>query len=108
MRLKNNFSDKTRGLYSHQHCCQSCGSNRILSLHHIGGRKSASKLNAILLCHNCHARCGHSEEEEKTFFEIALKYHLREGNTLEKEDITFIQTNERLNDVFIKLQEEVL
>jgi|14BtaG_2_1085337.scaffolds.fasta_scaffold73995_3 hypothetical protein len=100
MKLKNPFKDVVRNLYLYQYNCQDCGrSDRGLELHHIIGRKSNSKLNAIVLCLDCHKKCGHSREEEKKYAQITIRFHLREKNKLEKEDIEFYQDNMLLYQV---------
>jgi len=71
-----------------------CGrSDRGRELHHITGRGSNSKLNAIVLCLDCHSVCCHSFEEESRYSKIAVSFHLREKNTLLKKDIDYYEEN---------------
>lgn len=108
MKLRNPFSDKTRVLYIDHQYCMSCGSNNIPELHHIAGRVSNSPLNAIVLCHNCHARCGHSEEEEKKYFGINLIYLMQIGYEFTDQDIQFAQYYKRLYDTIYDTKHKIV
>lgn len=56
MKLKNRFSQWVRWVFSDtQPCCQKCGSNQMLEIHHIYGTISSALFNGIVLCHKCHA-----------------------------------------------------
>jgi len=97
MHLKLNFTNETRNLYLYVYKCQNCGrSDKGLELHHILGRISNSKLNAIVLCLECHSHCCHSREEESKYLKISIRFHLLEKNELVFEDIEFYKTNKRL------------
>ena len=64
--------------------CFNCGSNRAIELHHILRRNGAEKksaLNAIPLCHRCHAYGGlhdiitiHSFDNERKFLRTTKRY----------------------------------
>lgn len=98
MKLKNNFSEDTRNLFLYHQYCQNCMSNNMPSIHHIAGRLSDSPLNAVVLCHDCHAKCGHSEEEETKYFKIAHTFHTRNDYQVTEEDKTFINNYPRLKN----------
>jgi len=94
MKLNNPFSQTTHNLYLYVFACQDCGrSDNGLSLHHITGRGSNSKLNAIVLCNLCHGKCGHSFEEESRYSKITVQFHLREGTILTGKDIEYYKNN---------------
>jgi len=94
VRLKNPFTEETRNLYLYQYSCQCCGrSDRGLELHHIKGRSSNSKLNAIVLCLDCHKIIGHTDEEEGKYLQITIRFHLQEKNELNEDDIMFYEDN---------------
>ena len=94
MKLKHPFTEETRNLYLYQHSCMDCGrSDRGLELHHITGRKSNSKLNAIVLCGDCHSKCCHSREEEEKYAKTAIRFHVKEKNAFTPEDLEFYQNN---------------
>ena len=100
MKLQNNFTTDTRLLFLDVYYCMDCGrSDRGLELHHIGGRRSNSAYNAIVLCRECHSHCGHSEQEEKKYFEITLRFLTRNAYRPTKRDIEFIHSYKRLRDV---------
>jgi hypothetical protein len=96
MKLQHPFSEETRNLYLYRYDCDSCGSNQMLELHHITGRRSNSPLNASLLCHNCHGHAGHSLEEEQKLFARNLQNLCRDGYTITSEDMDFLTKNGRL------------
>lgn len=97
MKLSHPFSQDTRNLYLYQYACQDCGrSDKGLELHHILGRCSNSKLNAIVLCLDCHKKVGHSFKEQSNYLQISIKFHLREQNPLDKKDIEFYLHNKKL------------
>jgi hypothetical protein len=68
-------------------------SDRGLEIHHCRGRISNSPLNAIVLCLDCHSKCGHSFEEESKYLKIAIRYLLSINYELTVEDIEFYKTN---------------
>ena len=71
MKLRNPFSQETRLLFLYIYACFDCGrSDRGLELHHITGRNSSAKENAIVLCIECHSRVGHTKKEEKRYKEL--------------------------------------
>jgi len=75
MKLKNNFSQETRLLFLYVYSCFNCGrSDKGLSLHHITGRNSNAKENAIPLCLECHSHANHSQEEEEKYKQITKKW----------------------------------
>lgn len=104
MRLRNPFSDKTRALFlDKQYQCMDCKNNGQenggLSLHHIKGRESNSAFNGIVLCHNCHAKCGHSQEEESKYLKKTAEYLWKaQKYTPTEEDKEFIYEHRRLYD----------
>jgi len=107
MKLRNSFSDKTRLLFLDTQYCLDCGSNQMPEIHHISGRQSKSPLNAIVLCHDCHARCGHNELEEKKYFEIALLFLMQIGYSFTDDDIKFVEKNDRLYSVLYDLKHKI-
>lgn len=96
MKLKNPFSLETKLLFIDHQFCMVCLSNNMPELHHIAGRISDSPLNAIVLCHECHSKCGHSENEEVRFFKITLKHLMRIMYTITCYDYEFIKKYPRL------------
>jgi hypothetical protein len=77
-----------------------CGSNGQdkggLSLHHIKGRESNVALNGIVLCNDCHSKCGHSEKEEKKYLNKTLNYLINQYYKPTEEDWTFIRKHHKL------------
>lgn len=75
MQLKNPFPPSVRNWFLYTYACMDCGqSDRGLEIHHIVGRSSASALNAIPLCIECHSHCGHSFEEQARYFSKAIHF----------------------------------
>lgn len=99
MNLKNPFSQRTRSLYIGVWYCWICGGNGTqnggLELHHIMGRNSASAFNSALLCHGCHEKMCHNQEEERMLFLITLKFLLEMRYIPTEEDVKFITENEQ-------------
>lgn len=91
MKLNNPFPEKVRLLYLYVYGCFKCGrSDRGLELHHITGRDSDSAFNACPLCKDCHAKIGHTEEEEKELLAIVMKFHADNSYKPEDNDYDFI------------------
>lgn len=105
MELRNKFSDRVRLLWLDCWECQICKGNGTqsggLELHHIIGRDSNSALNACLVCKGCHQTLGHSEKEEIQLFVEVLAYYYNQDAHLTKEDLLFIDQNERLQKALI-------
>lgn len=97
--LKHPFSEQTRSLYMYHWWCMDCGSNVEPSLHHIAGRISDSPLNGIILCGPCHAKVGHTKEEEQKYFGITLRFHVADGYTITERDLEFINSYPRLKEL---------
>lgn len=93
MKLRNNFTDKTRALYLGKWECDLCSSNQMLEINHIRGRESNSPLNASILCRQCHEHVGHSEEEEQELFFKNLVYLKNIGYELTESDSDFMEAN---------------
>jgi len=94
MKLKNNFSDITRALYSFEHNCWVCGSNDSCELHHILGRVSSSPFNASVLCRKCHEKYTTISKEK--LLKKAIKFCISEGYEPNNTDITFYKDNKKL------------
>lgn len=91
MKLKNNFSQRTRELFMWNYECFVCGKNTWNALHHIKGRCSNSPLNAAPVCNDsCHINKGFSYEDDKVLLQKTLKYLLKKGYKLTKKDEAFI------------------
>jgi len=94
MKLRNNFPEEVRLVYLYTYACEDCGrSDKGLEIHHILGRCSSCFLNSIVLCKDCHSRCGHSFKEEQ----IYLNYRIRTlyNYSLKEEDVKFYLENKR-------------
>jgi len=104
MRLRNNFTDKTRLLFFEKRFrCMDCKNNGQdgggITLHHIKGRESKSAFNCIALCGGCHGKCGHSQEEESKYAKITAEYLWKAQHyTPTEEDKQFLYDNRRLYD----------
>lgn len=97
MKLAHPFSQDTRNLFLYEYSCFNCGrSDRGLELHHIKGRISNSPLNAYLICTYCHSHANHSQEEESKYLQTTIRWLLKQGYELTKNDIEFYKTNEKL------------
>jgi hypothetical protein len=70
-----------------------CGSNKMVTLHHIIGTKSSSPLNGICLCHDHHSTVGHTFEEESLYLKITKQYLDLIGYEPNDKDIEFIRLN---------------
>jgi len=94
----NNFSEETRSLNIHEPYCEKCKSNDKCSLHHIYGRISKSAVNAIYLCHKCHAEADKfnrttgikGTQFRKELLKTRLKNLTKWGYTFKKEDMDFL------------------
>lgn len=93
MKLKNNFNDNVRNLFTHHWYCILCGSNQMLELHHILGRISDSAFNAAPLCHECHSHIGHTQEEHKQIFSYSFPLLHRLRFRPHQDDINFLDEN---------------
>ena len=83
MKLRNSFSLETRLIFLYVVNCFNCGrSDKGLSLHHISGRDSNDKENAIPLCMECHSHAGHSQEEETKYKKITKQWLESQSNLL--------------------------
>ena len=99
MKLKNPFKRDIKNNFLYVYSCFDCGrSDRGLELHHIIGRKSDSKLNAIPLCLKCHSKCGHSKAEESKYLQIMIRYYLEGKVILNGKDIDFYEEYKDLYD----------
>lgn len=100
MKLKFPFPIDVRELWRDCWQCMECGENGQrsggLELHHICGRVSPSALNSCLLCKGCHARCGHSRDEEQRYFAKTINYLTNQRYTLVDVDMEFVKNNEHL------------
>lgn len=94
MKIKNNFSDITRALFSFEHSCWVCGSNQGCELHHILGRISSSPFNACVLCRKCHEKATTLHKEK--LLKMAIKFCIREQYEPNKTDIKFYQDNKKM------------
>lgn len=93
MKLKNNFSQKTRNLYLYSRNCWVCGrSDKGLEIHHVFGRVSKSPFNAAVVCLECHSHMGHSQEERRMLLRRAVRFLAREKYEFTKEDTDFLRT----------------
>lgn len=100
MKLAFPFSEDTRNRFLYDYACENCHrSDRGLELHHICGRTSNSCLNAILLCLDCHKVCGHSQEEEAKYLQMAIRRELRRGYQLTEDDVEFYRQHKHLYDM---------
>lgn len=93
MNLSNPFPLEVKVLYLYRTDCTKCGSNRILELHHILGRISASAFNACLLCRNCHNSISYSEAP--TLFQLNLRFLYTTEFKPEEEDYQFLRNNKQ-------------
>jgi len=77
-----------------------CGSNGQnnggLSLHHIKGRESNVPINGIVLCNDCHAKCGHDDKEERKYLNKTLTYLINQHYKPTDEDWDFIRKHYKL------------
>lgn len=89
VKLKYPFSDETRLLYLYRTDCSDCGSNKMLELHHVEGRKSDSVLNSVLLCHDCHEHTNQTDFEKKKYYSYTLKWLLSEGYEFTQKDLNY-------------------
>lgn len=109
MNLRNPFTLETRKLYIGIWYCWECGGNGTnnggLELHHIMGRISSSAFNSALLCHGCHSKMCHSQEEEQRLFRKTLIFLFDMKYVLNDNDISFIMQNEKrlIDDETVKL-----
>jgi len=71
-------------------------SDKGLEIHHITGRDSASPLNSFVICKDCHAQVGHTQDEERHFFEITLRYLLGQKYKLTDTDVEFMEKHTHL------------
>jgi 5-methylcytosine-specific restriction endonuclease McrA len=79
MKLRNNFTIKTRWLFFDvRYMCFDCGGNGSgcggTELHHIIGRGSNSPYNACVLCKKCHAKVGHTDEEQQGYIHTTISH----------------------------------
>lgn len=101
MKLRNPFSTDTRLLFfDAQYMCWTCGENGSNSggteLHHITGRSSNSPLNGAILCHKCHEKILHTQEEEMELLNKTILYLHSKGYRWTDKDVEFLRANERL------------
>lgn len=94
MKLRNDFTDLTRALFTFEHSCWICGSNQGCELHHILGRVSASPFNACVLCRACHEKAVMLNKVK--LLRIAIRFCIREGYEPTKKDILFYQNNKKM------------
>ena len=79
MKLKNNFSERTRELFTWHYTCMLCNTNGWDCLHHIHGRVTSSPYNACPL-HNfkCHIGNGKlSTDSVKKMLSLKMKEYLQ-------------------------------
>lgn len=92
MKLNNPFSQDVRLLFLYVYACFKCNrSDRGLELHHISGRDSNSAFNACPLCKDCHARIGHTQEEERELYLITVDFLVKERYIPQEEDYQFLR-----------------
>lgn len=100
MKLKNNFTNKTRNIFLGLWECWLCGQNgqntNGLELHHIRGRDSKSPLNAAILCGVCHSHCGHNQEEERKLLQKTARFLCRIDYKFNVNDLKFYAKNKKL------------
>lgn len=100
MKLKHPFSVDVRELWRDCWECMECGFNGNgsggLELHHICGRVSGSALNSCLLCKRCHAKCGHSVDEEQRYFARVINYLSNQNYKLNDLDMEFMSNQKHL------------
>jgi hypothetical protein len=101
VKLRNNFSEETKGLFCFNNDCWSCGGSwgdGNADYHHILGRISNSPLNLAPLCLGCHAK--HIKMKlyinRCDFVTKTIKYLLKEGYELNKNDLKFYLENREL------------
>ena len=94
MKLKNDFSNETRGLFSFETTCWRCGRPNP-ELHHCLGRISSSPLNAYPLCRTCHDQhiLMKSDQNIRKFLQQTIKFLCDQNNcyTFTKKDIEFYE-----------------
>jgi hypothetical protein len=96
MKLKNDFSLKTRALFCYEYNCWECGrSDKGVELHHILGRVSSSPLNCCPLCRSCHQKEVWLLENKKKWLKKCLKHLLKDNYLLDKKDLCFYQENRK-------------
>ena len=101
MKLRNPFSTDTRWLFhDKQYECWECGGNGQQSggteLNHTTGRDSNSPLNGSVLCKKCHAKVGHTDQEQAKYLQKTLRYLMKIDYTLTEKDTAFYNKYKRL------------
>ena len=92
MKLKNNFTSKTRTLFMDVYGCSKCGSNQMVELDHIFGRLSNSPLNASPVCRECHQDKVESRMKGKLMqLGWTLKHLVKGGYDLQRKDYIFLK-----------------
>jgi hypothetical protein len=104
-KLKNNFSNKTRQLFTDVYGCFLCGMNINhygLELHHIWKRINNSPLNASIVCHKCHEDGKiHSKEYREKLFNKTLLYLHSQNYKMNDKDEAFLKL--ACNELNIKI-----
>lgn len=99
MKLRNNFTEKTRWLFAYNYDCFYCQQNGWDALHHIMGRVSTSPLNASPI-HNHKCHIGNSILDGFDMQSILLKKTLAflqaNNYVLTEVDKEFISKHKRL------------
>lgn len=101
MKLRNNFTEKSRLLFLDlEYTCSMCLGNGIdsggMSLHHILGREYKSPYNASPLCGKCHKIADNKSVNGLSELEIKLlnytkRYLDKIGYRPDKEDMSFLE-----------------
>lgn len=105
MKLKNDFTIRTRSIYAFEKCCQypKCwakelkgnnnkdGCNTSLELHHILNRSSNSTLNSIMVCRMCHDKIQITltKKEKSELLKQQLRWLVKIGYEFIEEDYEF-------------------
>ena len=89
MKLKNDFSAKTRQLFADGFCFI-CSTSVTLELHHICGRVSDSPMNGALLCREHHSHMGHNMAEEGSLLLSTARFLLHRHYVPTDEDLRFL------------------
>lgn len=83
MKLRNPFPEEVRNLFLYCYNCFNCGrGDKGLELHHITGRNSNAKENAIPLCPECHSHALHTISEETRYKELNKQWLESQSNQL--------------------------